>query len=124
MVEDSNVTTVSFAQSQPNETIDFDLEEIKDISRAKITPRMFSSEEYKTYMLQNFDMSCDFCTVKNFMSFSDVQSHYLDAHQFSKGYVKSCCDGKKFCLISQVKDHIDYHLDPNSLKCVKYLFIS
>lgn len=86
---------------------------------AKNSSRFTLSEEDEIFVRQNFDMSCDFCAANNFKTFFDVQTHYMDEHQFSKGYIKSCCGSKKLYMVNQVRDHIDFHLNPDQLKCVQ-----
>lgn len=137
-VDVSNVIEVN--QSQSNETIDFEFKNTVAISRspklttsksnkarfkpAKRYSRLTLSDEYKAFVLQNFDLSCDMCSAKDFTSFLEVKNHYLDEHQIKRGYIKSCCNNrKKLYLVNQVMDHVNYHLNPDLLKCVYLLFI-
>ena len=83
-------------------------------SRSKYT----LDKDYEKFMLENFNMSCELCSAKDFKSFFDVKTHYMDAHQMLDGYVKCCSPNRKFIYISQVIDHIDYHLNPDALKYV------
>lgn len=87
-------------------------------SRSKYT----LDQDYEKFMLENFNMSCELCSAKDFKSFFDVKTHYMDAHQMPDGYVKCCNPKRKFIYISQVIDHIDYHLNPDALKYVKVVF--
>lgn len=79
-----------------------------DISKERST--YFLSKDYENFMLENFDMSCDRCPEIDFNSFFDVKTHYMAQHKTNNGFVR-CCN-QKFIYIGQVKDHIDYHLDP------------
>lgn len=57
------------------------------------------------------DASCDLCTEKTFATFNAVQMHYLDVHKVRDGYVK-CCQ-KRFNRIRLIKEHIEWHTNPN-----------
>lgn len=78
-----------------------------DIAKERSTYSL--SKDYEEFMLENFGMSCDHCSATDFKSFFDVKTHYMAQHK-TIGFVR-CCN-QKFIYIGQVKDHIDYHLNP------------
>lgn len=62
-----------------------------------------------------FDMTCDVdgCAVI-FESFEEAQTHYEVEHQEPNGYIK-CCN-LQFRDVRLVKDHINFHLNPDIFK--------
>lgn len=102
---------------------DKDLPKIKDKGprgeNAQSRSKYRLDKDYEKFMLENFNMSCELCSAKDFKSFFDVKTHYMDAHQMLDGYVKCCNPNRRYIYISQVIDHIDYHLNPDALKYVK-----
>lgn len=68
----------------------------------------------KDAIMKNFDMKCDNCQ-EEFQSLNEAQSHYLSVHN-SRGYVK-CCDIKLREEVL-VKEHVAYHIDPDSYQSV------
>lgn len=61
-----------------------------------------------------FDMYCDECDMK-FNSFKHAQLHYSDVHK-QIGHIK--CNGCAIKLFSlqDIKDHTQFHLDPNCFR--------
>lgn len=77
------------------------------------------AEEEKTkdfeIMLKYFDMSCDWDDCHEiFNTFEEAQMHYDNVHQNPNGYIK-CCD-IQFNEWRLVKDHINWHLNPEFFK--------
>lgn len=60
-----------------------------------------------------FDMQCDLCKIE-LSSLQHAKLHYLDEHDISDGYIK-CCD-RQFREIKHIKDHLEYHKNPNIFK--------
>lgn len=59
----------------------------------------------------HLDMSCNECSVI-FKSWKHSKFHYSEEHNIANGYVK-CCD-RKLKYIPDVKDHIEWHSNPNA----------
>lgn len=57
------------------------------------------------------DASCDMCSEKAFTSLNAVKRHYLDAHNEKDGYIKCCKE--KFKRIHLIRDHMEWHKNPN-----------
>lgn len=70
-------------------------------------------EKYMRFISDNFDMTCDLCET-TFDSFFDARKHYKDVHDVSKGHIKCCAT--KLPSFWMVIDHINMHLNPNSMK--------
>lgn len=76
--------------------------------------RSADNEQYKNFITDNFDMSCDQCNDVVFTTFHDAKRHYRDVHNEKKGYIK-CCD-QKLNQLWLVIDHIRSHLEPQCFK--------
>lgn len=70
-------------------------------------------------IMKKFDMKCDMCQTE-FCSLNEAQSHYFSIHNNLRGYVK-CCD-IKLRDEGLVKEHIAYHIDPESYQSVSHIF--
>lgn len=57
------------------------------------------------------DASCDRCAEREFSTFNAVVAHYSDVHNTKDGYVKCC--SKKFHRLNLIRDHIEWHRNPN-----------
>ncbi|XP_055314296.1 transcription factor grauzone-like [Sitodiplosis mosellana] len=65
-------------------------------------------------MEEYFDRKCDLCdTVLE--TFKFAKSHYSSEHNIHNPYMKCC--GIKLHNNSQVLDHIQWHIDPNTFRC-------
>lgn len=73
------------------------------------------SDEMAEYVLTHFDMSCDQCDMM-FESFLHAKRHYLSEHGDGKGYIKCC--SKKMKTLAAIDDHVQWHKNPEILKCV------
>lgn len=60
-----------------------------------------------------FDMSCDLCS-EICVSIEQARDHYLNEHNEPKGYIK-CCK-TKFFAVGRVKEHIEFHINPDRFK--------
>lgn len=60
------------------------------------------------------DMNCDLC-MASFESFVDVKAHYKTKHSHSLGYLKCC--GQRLRTLNDMKDHVEWHRNPNIFKC-------
>lgn len=62
-----------------------------------------------------FNMKCEICieTVK-FETYANARKHYRRVHKM-KGYLKCC--GRKFFRPSLIRDHIQYHNNPDEYRC-------
>lgn len=74
----------------------------------------------KDAIMRNFDMKCDNCQ-EEFQSLNEAQSHYLSAHN-AKGYIK-CCE-IKLREEGLIKEHVAYHIDPDSYQSVFQTFLT
>lgn len=72
-----------------------------------------SEHQYKRFMLENFDMTCDLCSTTS-VSVSHARRHYKDIHQMDNGFIK-CCD-LKFYSNPTIMQHIGAHLNPDKFK--------
>lgn len=71
------------------------------------------SKEESKFIADNFDMTCDQCDAI-FKSLYDARTHYKNQHNEEKGYIKCC--GTKIRELWLVRNHIQSHLNPESLK--------
>lgn len=65
------------------------------------------------FVAEHFDLKCDFCDTI-FNSLHDARDHYKAKHNEDKGYIK-CCD-IKLRIHSAIRDHVAFHLNPESFK--------
>lgn len=70
-------------------------------------------EQEKKDLKAHFDMTCDKCD-QEFEVFQDAKSHYQNDHNDPGGYIKCC--GAKFSDMSNIKDHVLWHRDPEYFK--------
>lgn len=75
------------------------------------------NSEYVKFIADNFDTKCDYCDV-TLLAYHDARRHYKQFHGIDKGYLK-CCK-VKLRELWLVKDHIESHLNPNTLKWVQF----
>ncbi|KAJ6646787.1 Transcription factor grauzone [Pseudolycoriella hygida] len=62
-----------------------------------------------------FTMKCDICSdTVEFENFSNARHHYRRVHKM-KGYLKCC--GTKYDCPDRVLNHINYHTNPDALRC-------
>lgn len=66
------------------------------------------------HLISNYmDMSCEICQHP-FDTLSDASLHYRQTHSKSKVKVKCC--RRQMGLPNEIRDHIQYHLDPDKFK--------
>lgn len=70
-------------------------------------------ELYNEFIATNFDMSCDHCDAV-LISLYESKNHYKECHNNEMGYIK-CCN-IKFREASIIRDHINFHWNPDSFK--------
>lgn len=51
------------------------------------TTKTDDDDQYKRFIAENFDMSCDHCEAI-FSTFHDARRHYKEMHDDKKGYIK------------------------------------
>lgn len=74
----------------------------------------YDKELYDQFIAENFDMKCDQCEEKKFITFDDARRHYKECHNEDKGWIKCC--GKKLRSLLLIRDHIKKHLNPEQFK--------
>lgn len=65
-----------------------------------------------TVIAKYFKKTCDLCSVR-LQTIDQALRHYRSVHQVP-GYLRCC--GKKLNDRTQVKDHVQWHNDPNVFK--------
>lgn len=63
-----------------------------------------------------FNMKCEFCSDVEFKSWLIARQHYAKVHN-TDGYLVCC--GRKFHKRCRILEHIDYHLNPEAMRCNK-----
>lgn len=63
--------------------------------------------------LHRFDMTCDLCS-ETFTTLNDARSHYTNAHNNTKGYIK-CCN-TKLTYRCEIVYHLYRHIEPEKYK--------
>lgn len=73
-------------------------------------------DEDNKRLLSYVQMKCDVCSDDRvFDSFSEIQTHFMNAHNQSNGYI-ICCN-RKFRRIGRVLQHCTWHDNPEAFKC-------
>lgn len=85
------------------------------IKHSKRKHRVNNKEPEQLDIPDFFNMSCEKCPA-TFDSFKHTQTHYLEEHKISKGYIRCC--GMKLHYIGSFNEHIKWHLNPNLFRSV------
>lgn len=87
-------------------------EHVKVIHEVEIEEKRKKQQE-KDLLAKYFDLSCDKCEAV-FDSLLEAITHYQNVHDDPNGYIK-CCN-IKFQDANLVKDHVQFHENPEIFK--------
>lgn len=108
-LEDAQAWIKIEAKDEP-EVIKLKKEDTK-VKTVRVTIEKSSKQILLNQVREIFDMNCDFCGERS-LTLPKAREHYRKQHSYPNGYIK-CCN-RKYRRLCRIKEHVEWHLDPNS----------